>query len=571
LLASIWGTTVWTFRSLIDFVGWLLRLNAGLKDELQPTPRPQWWINVGAILLTIAATGAAYEIGLSRNMHRVAPDGVDAIAQSTAIDLSHRFYGTSGYVGRTEVLETLFSNGLTGRQNYLDKLGIQYPANVEMPDLANDAIQKAMNLKNLPKDATFANRLLYAPEANDPGIVDYIGWSFDLFGFRVESFYYFYFLVLSIAIVLFLICFWADALPLLVLAGVMVAFLFLVDSHMFDTPMLRTVHNQRFLGTLCIVSYLHLLFSILIYRRPTPLRVVLTLLQAAVFIFVMFTRSSAFWLILAVAIIIALHVYYRAGRPADEPRKANAARLALSWPALVIVAGLAGSLIYKSAVLHPIYSIGIFLPYHMIWHNAYMGMGLHPDWETRGDKRDGKPIPGAGSDNSAWIAALDDAEKRYGLAEIDTVNGRVGGLPGVLMALHEKLIKERFLRFAVHNPRFMLELYLWHKPKWLFREFAWAYGKYDWRLSSLLCLAGFLALATITWRRLDIPPHVRWVVGSALTVTAVMSLAAPFWTYPLHPVLGETFLLWTSVLLYFATLLLSRVWPATRPAVGQRA
>jgi hypothetical protein len=344
------------------------------------------------------------------------------------------------------------ANGLTGRQNYLDKLGIQYPANVEMPDLANDAIQKAMNLKNLPKDATFANRLLYAPEANDPGIVDYIGWSFDLFGFRVESFYYFYFLVLSIAIVLFLICFWADALPLLVLAGVMVAFLFLVDSHMFDTPMLRTVHNQRFLGTLCIVSYLHLLFSILVYRRPTPLRVVLTLLQAAVFIFVMFTRSSAFWLILAVAIIIALHVYYRAGRPADEPRKANAARLALSWPALVIVAGLAGSLIYKSAVLHPIYSIGIFLPYHMIWHNAYMGMGLHPDWETRGDKRDGKPIPGAGSDNSAWIAALDDAEKRYGLAEIDTVNGRVGGLPGVLMALHEKLIKERFLALCRPQP-----------------------------------------------------------------------------------------------------------------------
>lgn len=558
------------YRFLIDGLRSLGRINAGFQDELQPTPTRLWWINVGATLLTIAATAAAFEIGLSRNMHRVAPDSVDAIAQSTAIDLSHRFYGTSGYVGRTEVLETLFNNGLTSRQNYLDKLGIQQSANVEMPDLVNGAIQKAMALKDLPKDATFANRRLYAPEANDPGYVDYISWSFEIFGFRVESFYYFYFLVLSAAIVLFLLCFHADALPLVVLAGVTVAFLFLVDSHIFDTTQLRTVHNQRFLGTLCVVSYLHLLFTILIYRRPTPLRVVLTVLQAAVFIFIMFTRSSAFWLILALAIIIALNVYYRVGRPPDEPRKTNAARLALSWPALLIVAGLAGSLIYKSAVLHPIYSIGIFLPYHMIWHNAYMGMGLHPDWATRGDKRDGKPIPDAGSDNMAWIAALDSAEKRYGLSEADTVNSSVGGLPGVKMALHEQLIKERFLRFAFHNPRFMLELYLWHKPKWLFRELGWTYGKHGWRLSSLLCLAGFLVLTTIAWRRLNIPPHVKLMVGSTLTVTALMSLVAPFWTYPLHHVLGETFMLGTATLLYFATILLSRVWGVTRPAVGHR-
>lgn len=571
MLASAWGAVVRIFRALIDAFNRLRRLNAGFQDELKPTPRPLWWLNACAILLAIAATAAAFQEGLDQRMHRSVPDGLDMLAQTVAIDLSHRLYDTAGYVGRTEVLETLYNGGFTGRQNYLDKLGIQYPANVEMPDRINEAIQKALTLKDLPKEATFANRLLYAPEANDPGFVDYVSWSFDIFGFRVESFYYFYFLVLSLSIALYVICFRGDALPLIVLSGVMVAFLVLMNSRMFESALLRAVQNQRFLGTLCVVSYLHLVFTVLIYRRPTPYRVVVTALQAALFVFVMFTRSSAFWMILSLAAIIGLHVAFRLGRPRQEPKAANAARLALSWPILLIVCGVACSVMYKAAVLHPIYSIGIFLPYHMVWHNAYIGMGLHPDWKERGDKHKGKPIPDQGTDNMAWLAAVAEAEDRYGLTEPYTVNGEVGGLPGIKMALHEKLIKERFIRFAFQNPRFMLELYLWYKPKWLFREIGWAFGNYHWKLPNLLCLLTFVVLATAAWRRLDLSPDIRKTIGTALVVTAVMSLAAPFWTYPLHHVLGETFLIWLAVILYFATLLLSKAWAMARPVVQSRA
>lgn len=571
MLATVWRVIVRIYRALIDASGRLLRLNGGFEDELRPTPRPLWWLNAAAVAVTIAATALAYEEGLGKDMHRVAPDSVDALAQTIGIDLSQRFHGTKGYVGRFEVLETLFNSGLTGRQSYLDKLGIAYPANVEMPDRMNEAIQKATALKDLPKDATFSNRRLYAPEANDPGFVDYVSWSFDLFGFRVEALYYFYFLVLSASIALHLICFRADALPLVVLAGVMVAFLILVGSQAFDSVLLRTVHNQRFLGTLCLVSYLHLLFTALIYRKPTLSRILVTALQAAVFIFVMFTRSSAFWMILSLAVIIGLHVMFRLGRPPHEARTMNVARLALSWPVLMIVGGVAGSLVYKSAVLHPIYSIGVFLPHHMVWHNAYMGMGLHPGWKERGDKHKGQAIPDQGTDNMAWLAAAAEAEERYGLDEAYTINTSVGGLGGIKMALHEKLIKERILRFALHNPRFMLELYLWYKPKWLLREFAWAYGNYSWKIPSLLCTVAFLVIGATAWRRLDIPSQVRATVTTALLVTAVMSLLAPFWAYPLHHVMGEAFFIWTAVLLYFATLLLSKAWSIVKPVAQLRA
>jgi hypothetical protein len=570
LLASALGAVVRIYRALIDAFSRLLRLNAGFEDELRPTPRPLWWLNAAAVAVTIAATALAYEEGLDRGMHRVAPDSVEALAQTIGIHLSQRHHGTQGYVGRYEILETLFNGGLTGRQSYLDKLGIAYPANVEMADRMNEVIQNAAALRDLPTDATFSNRRLYAPEANDPGYVDYVSWSFDLFGTRLEALYYFYFLILSAAIALYIICFRADALPLVVLATAMVAFLILVGSRAFDSVLLRTVHNQRFLGTLCMVSYLHLLFTILIYRKPTLSRVLATALQTGLFVFVMFTRSSAFWMVVSLAVIIGLHVVLRLGRPRQEPRTANAARLALSWPVLMLVGGVAGSLVYKSAVLHPIYGIGVFLPYHMIWHNAYMGMGLHPDWKERGDKHKGQPIPDQGTDNMAWLAAAAEAEDRYGLAEVETINTTVGGLAGIKMALHEKLIKERFLRFALHNPRFMLEVYLWYKPKWLLREFVRTYGNYGWKLPALLCMLAFFIVAAAAWRRLEIPPQVRATPTTMLLVSAVMSLAAPFWAYPLHHVMGEAFFIWMMVLLYFATLLLSKAWSIVRPVAQLR-
>jgi hypothetical protein len=571
VLASAWGGVVRIYRVLIEAICRLVRLNADLQDELQPTPGRLRWLNICAVLLTIAVTALAFEEGLSQNMHRVVPDGVDMLAQTVGIDISQRFYGTTGYVGRTEVLETLFQGGFTGRQNYLDKLGIQYPANVEMPDRINSVIQGALRLKDLPEDATFANRRLYAPEANDPGFVDYVHWSFEIFGFRVESFYYFYFLILSVSIALFLICFRTDAVPLVALSGIMVAFLILVSSQLFNGSLTRSVYNQRFLGSLCVVPYLHLLFTLLIYRKPTLSRVVVTVLQAALLTFVMFTRSSAFWMILSFAAIIGLNAMFRLGRPQEEKKATRAAKLVFSWPILLILGGLGCSLIYKSATLHPIYGIGIFLPYHMVWHNAYMGMGLHPDWKERGDKHNGQPIPDQGSDNMAWKAAVAEAEERYGLSEAYTVNGEVGGLPGIKIALHEKLIKERFLRFAYQHPRFMLELMLWYKPKWLLKEFGWIYGSGTRNIWSLLCLVIFLVIAAMASRWLKIPPHVRRILNSAFLVTGVMSLAPPFWTYPLRHVLGEQFFIWTAILLYLAAFLLSMAWSVARPVAELRA
>ena len=383
MLANAWGRAVQIYCALIDMVCRMVRLNAGFQDELQPTPRRLLWLNACFVAVTIGTTALAFEEGLSQNMHRVAPNSIDMLAQTIAVDLSQRFHGTTGFIGRSEVLQTLLAGGFTSLPNYLDKLGLQYPANTEMPDLINRAIQNALALKDLPANPSFSNRQLFAPEANDPGFVDYVSWSFDLFGFRIEAFYYFYFVILSASIVLYVVCFRADALPLAILSAVMVSFLTLMNSQFFTDEALRTVHNQRFLGSLCVVPYLHLLFSFLIYRKPTLSRVLLTVLQAALFTFIMFTRSSAFWMILSFAVIIGIIAIFRLGRPQETGKAKQVARLVFSWPIVLVVSGFVGSFVYKSAAVHPIYSIGIFLPYHMVWHNAYMGLALHPEWPER--------------------------------------------------------------------------------------------------------------------------------------------------------------------------------------------
>jgi hypothetical protein len=251
---------------------------------------------------------------------------------------------------------------------------------------------------------------------------------------------------------------------------------------------------------------------------------------------------------------------FRFGRAQTERKATQAAKLVLSWPIILVVGGFLCSFVYKSATLHPIYGIGIFLPYHMVWHNAYMGLALHPDWNEGGDKH-GKSIAETMTDNMAWVAAATEANERYGLPGEYLNNTELGGLPGIKIGLHEKLIKERFLRFVYQHPLFMLELYLWYKPKMFFSELAWAFSNYSWRVGTLLCQLTFVVVAVIAWRRLEIPSPVRRVLSSALLVTGMMSLLPVVWTYPMAHVLGEQFVVWIAIVLYFATFLLSEAWP----------
>jgi hypothetical protein len=296
-----------------------------------------------------------------------------------------------------------------------------------------------------------------------------------------------------------------------------------------------------------------------------------TILQATVLTLLMFARSSAFWMILSFVAIFGVNAYFRLGRSYVETPVRRLAALAFSWSSFLVFGGLACAMAYKAATLHPIYSLDIYLPSHMVWHNAYVGLGLHPDWKERGDKHKGKPIPDALTDNMAYMGAVAEADEFYGLTEAQLNNNVIGGFAAPRMQLHERLIRDRFLRFILHNPRFTLELYLWYKPRVFFHELSWAFEGYRWNPATLFCQVALLVLGTIAWRLLNIPNDTRKVLSVGLLVTGVMSLIPVMWTYPLRHVVGESFLIWIAILLYFATFLLDEAWSRVRPLVLRHA
>jgi hypothetical protein len=346
-----------------------------------------------------------------------------------------------------------------------------------------------------------------------------------------------------------------------------VAFLLLLDSRYFDGAHTRTIHNQRFLGTLCLVSFMHLVFVFLIYRRPTLMRVVTTALQVALFTFVMYTRSSAAWMVIALALIGVLVAFNRFNQPSTGQTGRRFASVILSWPVILLAVGIGSSSIYRSSVLHPMYSVGIFLPYHMVWHNAYIGLGLHPDWKTLGDKYGSRPVPDPMSDNVGWTAAALEAIERYGLPEPYLFDGEIGGLPSYKTALHDKLLKERYLRFMKEHPWYTVELFLWYKPKTFVTQYAWVYGDFRPRIWTLLCLAAFLVAGVLCTRWLTVPRYARSLVATAGMITMAASLVPVVWTYPLHHVSGESFLTLTALLVLVAPILLGKAWDLARPAV----
>ena len=103
MLQSVTGGVATAFRAVGGAVRRIWQLNSELRDEIPPAP-PLRWLNAFLILLVVATTALLYEDGLSRGMHRVVPDSIDTVVESAGIHLSQKFHGTTGYIGRTEVL-----------------------------------------------------------------------------------------------------------------------------------------------------------------------------------------------------------------------------------------------------------------------------------------------------------------------------------------------------------------------------------------------------------------------------------------------------------------------------------
>ncbi|MFZ3354894.1 MAG: hypothetical protein WA268_29050 [Xanthobacteraceae bacterium] len=475
-------------------------------------------------LLLLCLVGASFAQAVAKKMQDNLTWGAYADYEAMSVAISDIVYRLNqGYLAYGAVL------------NIFDKrLGIT-TAPGEIPHIdrmrdaryINDTIRDAISIDQIstvapsqPLDFIPIVRRDFAPIlAEDVGRVDYYRLAFLFFGFKIQSMHYMFFSLLFATTLLFVVGFRGQSVPLSLLAAELVSVCLIINSNLFFIS-LPSISAYRAISSLAIVPVTHLVFCVF---RKTQLRSIAgmtALAQAALFVFVMWSRSSAQWGIIAVFMATLLEAL--AGR---VWRNRHAL---VVWPAATILFGFLGLSIYAHNALSPAYYTGELRPSHFTWHSAYLGLSIHPRW----------PYPEQGDAIAFQPAAKYLAVHRPDLPEAAPLTN------GYWFGFHDRIVRHLFFKFAQQHPTYMFYLYAWWKPLRFWQIYSAAMQPFTRGLGlavllALVSVGGFvLAQLQDNWRKV-------WT--QLLPVSGVVALAsyAPNeWAYPAPHVMVDA--IWTT-------------------------
>ncbi len=409
---------------------------------------------VTAILAAIIIF-ALFTTGVRRGM-----DGAIALAESEqtawAVAISEMVYGLDSYVAHTAVVDTIIQGVRNGTGGPGDP---NFRESATNPDVLNAALAAALVLG--PQAEGFvAQGSLTTMLYDDIGIVDYDKIAFSLFGFRVQSLYYLFFVILSLSTVAFLLQFWGKPVAQALLLCNLAAFWLELNAAFFS-PDMPSFWGMRHASTLAILPMWHLALLLVGRTRLSLSAVVLAAVQVAILVFAIRMRGSAAWtaiFLASVSVFLAFQFWHSL-----QPGQASPAKLAravLKWPFVLLLIGLATGKIYTDAKLHPAYFTDDIMPYHGAWHSAYLGMFVSPTlWATTG--KDGKEW----GDAVGYAIALKYLrEKGFIAKEADYISPWTRTYK---MRLHDRTMRAIYLDVVQEYPFTTLGLYLYLKPRWL--------------------------------------------------------------------------------------------------------
>jgi hypothetical protein len=132
----------------------------------------------------------------------------------------------------------------------------------------------------------------------DPGLVDYYKIAFRVFGFYIESFFFLYFVLLSISVVIFLVAHHQSMALMTVPVLFLAAGNIVLSSDIFSVKdQLISVVNLRFLLTLGLLPALHLAFLMLERQQITFVHGSLAVVQIVLLLLVFSIRSTISWVL----------------------------------------------------------------------------------------------------------------------------------------------------------------------------------------------------------------------------------------------------------------------------------
>jgi hypothetical protein len=417
--------------------------NGGAGNRAK-TARLFLWLAVAIVSVSLIA---AFRLGVERGFRDTIGNGNwGRILFAVGTAITQMDHGGYGYA-LSGVVETILTNGgLTADAKILARLGVEFPDNLRDPALINAAIDKAARFK-WPFNPEEAIR---GSGGDDLGFVDYVRLSFLVFGSKIQSLYYTYFLIFGGSAAVFLWTFRSRPALLMLLVITCVAQIGLLSSNLVSVNNLGSIADSRFLGILAIVPGLHLGCLILDRLPPSFGNVGLAVVQSIILVFAVWIRASAVWVILAVA-VLAVFVAMRGllKRRLELPR---------IWAAGVLFAVLASHMVWLTMALHPIYKSGGEISHHVFWHSIFYQLQFHPRW----NEKYAASYDFATADELPPLAA-----RKYLLRHPPSDPDAVYLTPDrkhLRVAAAETYIRKAFFEFFSNDPRFVLESMLIYNP-----------------------------------------------------------------------------------------------------------
>jgi hypothetical protein len=500
------------------------------------------WVAVAIVSISLIAT---FRLGIERGLRDNIGNGVwGRVLFGVGTAITEMDHGGYGYALSKVVETTLAYGGLTDNPKLLALLGAEFPGNLRNPALMNAAIDKAARLRwpfNPDED-------IRGSGGDDLGFVDYIRLSFLLFGHKIQSLYYPYFLIFGASAAVFVWTFRSRPALLMLLVITSVAQTFLFTSNLFASHNLGSLADPRFLSIMATVPGLHLGCLLLDRSPPSIVNVASAIVQSIILVFAFWIRASAIWVILALAVFACLITLCGLIKRRNEFRRI--------WCFGILLAVLAVHTLWVTMMLHPIYRSEGEVSHHVFWHAVFYQLQFHPRWNEKY----------AASHDFATSDALPHvAAKKYLLRhppanpdEVYLTKDR----QYLRVAPSEVYIRKAYFEFFASDPRFVLESLLIYNPKAMAAVLAGYSSPLDRTTVVELLSASvvFLILAALLVGNSDQRRLFRQ--GVALTAGGFfVSLLPILLTVPNYPTMGDQ---------YFTLLIMLGCWAVLAIATGLR-
>jgi hypothetical protein len=498
------------------------------------------WLAATIVCLCLLA---AFRIGIDRGFRDTVGEGNwGRILFGVGTAITQMDHGGYGYA-MSNIIETVLKyGGLTGDPEILATVGVQFPANLRDPNLINAAIEKAARFP-WPINP---NEDVRGSGGDDLGFIDYVRLSFLLFGHKIQSLYYTYFLIFGISAAAFLYAFHAQRASLMLLIVTSVAQVILFSSNLFGFPNLGSIADPRFLSLMGFIPGLHLACLLLDRSPPSYANLALAILQSMILVFALWIRASAIWIILALAFFGGFVAVRRLLTGRKELRRI--------WSIGILLTVLATHMLWVTITLHPVYRSKGEISHHVFWQSLFYQLQFHPRW----DKKYAASYDFATFDQLPLLAA-----KKYLIGHPPLDAEDVYLTPDrqyLRVAAAESYARKAFFEFFANDPAFVLESLLIYNPLGM----AVVFIGY---LSSLAQITatqfiGMFIVTVILAGTLAADAEQRRLFGhGALLVTGgfLVSLSPILLTVPNYPTMGDQ---------YFALLVVLGCWGVLALATG---